>query len=334
MTERIAIIGGAGYVGSHAAKAVARAGALPVVIDNLRAGHAHAVQWGPLVEADIHDTDRIAAALKEHGVKAAMMFAASIEVGIGEREPLAFYDNNVAGMISVLRAMAAAGVDALLFSSTCAVYGAGAPPLLETSPIAPVSVYGRTKAYCEQIIADSVRAHGLKAGALRYFNACGADPDGDIGEEHDPETHLIPNALKAAAGIGAGFTVFGTDYDTPDGTCLRDYVHVTDLADAHVAALAHVRAQGGMTTLNLGTGRPYSVREVIAAVERVTGRAVPATFADRRAGDAPVLTADISAARRTIGFEPRYSDLETIVGTAWRFHQKAWTRAGLIPVSR
>ena len=330
MSERIAVIGGAGYVGSHAAKALAATGAVPVVIDNLSAGHAHAVQWGPLVQADIRDTAALAQALRDHGVCAAMMFAASIEVGIGEREPLAFYENNVAGMISTLRALRMAGVESLIFSSTCAVHGATPPPLVETSPVAPVSVYGRSKAFCEAIISDLVRAEGLKAGVLRYFNASGADPDGDIGEEHEPETHLIPNALKAAAGIGAGLTVFGTDYDTPDGTCLRDYVHVSDLGEAHVAALAHVRARGGLTTLNLGTGRPYSVREVIDTVERVTGLGVPATYAARRPGDAPVLTADISAARATIGFAPRYSGLDTIVATAWAFHRKVWAKAGLI----
>jgi UDP-arabinose 4-epimerase len=324
VTEAVLVIGGAGYVGSHVAKAVAASGRLPVVVDNLSGGHRSSVQWGPLEVCDVRDTAQLSAIIAQHKPNAVMHFAASIEVGIGEREPLAFFDNNVAGTISVLKAMQANAITQLVFSSTCAIYGNASPPLLETTPKNPASVYGRTKAIVEGIIEDCVRAHGLNAVALRYFNACGADVDGTIGEMHDPETHLIPNVLKAACGLGAALNVFGTDYPTPDGTCLRDYIHVTDLAQGHVQALDLMAQTGGFHAFNLGTGKPLSVLDIIAAVERATGKTVPYELAPRRAGDVAVLTADISRAREALGFAPRHSDVDNIVRTAWAFHQKAW----------
>lgn len=324
MSERVLVAGGAGYIGSHAAKALAASGREPVVVDNLSGGFEKNVRWGPLHKCDIRDTERLSAIMKEVRPAAVMHFAASIEVGVGERAPLSFYDNNVAGAVSMLKAMRAAGVENLVFSSTCAVYGDAKPPLCEATPRAPASVYGRTKAMMEQVIEDCARAEGLNAAILRYFNACGADPDGEIGEEHDPETHLIPNALKAAAGIGQGLKVFGDDYPTPDGTCLRDYIHVTDLAAAHVAALDKLSTGGGVLTLNLGTGRPYSVLEVVEAIARVTGRRPPVEMAPRRAGDVPVLTADVSQARDMLGLAPQYSDIDTVIETAWAFHRRVW----------
>lgn len=324
MTETIVIVGGAGYVGSHAAKAAAKAGYQPVVVDNLSAGHRHNVRWGPLEVADIRETAAMTDILKRHAPVAVMHFAASIEVGIGQREPLAFYDNNVAGAVSLLKAMRAAEVNRLVFSSTCAVYGAAQPPLTEKTPRNPASVYGSTKAMMEQVIEECARAEGLNAAILRYFNACGADPDGELGEEHDPETHLIPNALKAATGTGPGLSVFGTDYDTPDGTCLRDYIHVTDLGVAHVAAVELLKREGGLFTFNLGTGRPYSVLEVVESIAKVTGKRPPVTFGPRRAGDVPVLTADVTAAREQLGFTPAHSDIDTVISTAWAFHSAVW----------
>jgi UDP-glucose-4-epimerase GalE len=320
----IIILGGAGYVGSHAAKAVAESGRTPIVIDDLSGGHRHAVQWGPFEACDMRDTARLTRLLQAYKPSGVMHFAASIEVGIGQNQPLAFFDNNVGGTISVLKAMQGADVKRLVFSSTCAVYGNASPPLLETTPHNPASVYGRTKSIAEGLIEDCTRAHGLNAVALRYFNACGADSAGTIGEEHDPETHLIPNALKAACGLGGPMNVFGDDYPTPDGTCLRDYVHVSDLADAHVAALDLLDREGGFYTVNLGTGKPQSVREILDAVERATGRAVPHTISPRRAGDVAILTANIDKARALLGFDPKHSDIDTIVGSAWAFHQKAW----------
>jgi UDP-glucose-4-epimerase GalE len=324
MAEVVLVLGGAGYVGSHAAKAIAASGRQPIVIDSLVAGNATAVRWGPLIECDLRDTTRLSQIMAESGAKSVMHFAASIEVGIGEREPLAFYDNNVCGTVSVLKAMAFANIDQIVFSSTCAVYGNAQPPLHEDLPRNPASVYGRTKSMVESILEDCAAATGLRVAILRYFNASGADPSGLIGEEHDPETHLIPNALKAAAGLGGALKIFGTDYPTPDGTCQRDYVHVNDLADAHVGALSLLQQTPGVHRYNLGTGRPYSVLEVIAAVERVTGQPPPYELGPRRPGDVPVLTADLGRARTQLGFDPKMSDIDTIVSTAWNFHKRVW----------
>ena len=288
--ERILIVGGAGYIGSHAAKAVRLSGREPVVFDDLSCGHEHAVRWGPLVKGDIRSADTVRAAIREHKPTAVMQFAARIEVGEGEKDPAHFYDNNVAGTLNLVRVMLEEGVNNLVFSSTCAIYGDPERlPLTEDLPKRPVSVYGRTKLMCEQMLEDISRAHGLNFAALRYFNAAGADPDGEIGEEHEPETHLVPNALKAAAGLGGAMKLFGTDYPTPDGTCIRDFIHVTDLAEAHILAAEKIAAQGVNLQLNLGAGQGRTVKEVLRAVETATGKPVPVEIAGRRAGDAVAL---------------------------------------------
>lgn len=323
MRSKVIVTGGAGYVGAHAAKALAAAGHLPVVVDDLRTGHRHNVRWGPLHTVDIADAAALAAVLRAERPVAVLHFAAATEVGVGQRAPLGFYRNNVAATLSLLAAMRAAGVNRLVFSSTCAVYGEAVPPIRETCERRPVSVYGRSKAMMEEVIEDCARAEGLDAVILRYFNAAGADPDGDLGEEHDPETHLVPNLLRAAIG-GAPFRIFGTDYDTPDGTCLRDFVHVSDLALAHVAALEHVVAAGGLSVFNLGTGRPQSVLDVLSAVEAVTGRILAVDRRPRRPGDVPILSADPLMARERLGFVPARSDIRTVVETAFAFHAARW----------
>ena len=324
-TERILIVGGAGYIGSHAAKAVRLSGGEPVVFDDLSCGHEHAVRWGPLVKGDIRNADAVRAAIRAHKPTAVMQFAARIEVGEGEKDPAHFYDNNVAGTLNLVRVMLEEGVKNLVFSSTCAIYGDPERlPLNEDLPKRPVSVYGRTKLMCEQMLEDVSRAHGLNFAALRYFNAAGADPDGEIGEEHEPETHLVPNALKAAAGLGGAMKLFGTDYPTPDGTCIRDFIHVTDLAEAHILAAEKIGAQGVNLQLNLGAGQGRTVKEVLRAVETATGKPVPVEIAGRRAGDAVALYADTTKVARELGWRPRLSDIDTVVSTAWAFHRKAW----------
>ena len=323
--ERILIVGGAGYIGSHAAKAVRLSGREPVVFDDLSCGREHAVRWGPLVTGDIRDADAVRAAIRQYKPTAVMQFAARIEVGEGEKDPAHFYDNNVAGTLNLVRVMLEEGVKNLVFSSTCAIYGDPERlPLNEDLPKRPVSVYGRTKLMCEQMLEDVSRAHGLNFAALRYFNAAGADPDGEIGEEHEPETHLVPNALKAAAGLGGAMKLFGTDYPTPDGTCIRDFIHVTDLAEAHILAAEKIGAQGVNLQLNLGAGQGRTVKEVLRAVETATGKPVPVEIAGRRAGDAVALYADTTKVARELGWRPRLSDIDTVVSTAWAFHRKAW----------
>jgi UDP-glucose-4-epimerase GalE len=323
--QRIMIVGGAGYVGSHAAKAVRLAGREPVVFDDLSSGREHAVKWGPLVRGDIRNADAVRAAIREYRPDAVMQFAARIEVGEGEKDPAHFYDNNVAGTLNLVRVMLEEGVRSIIFSSTCAIYGDPERlPLTEDLPKRPVSVYGRTKLMCEQMLEDISRAHGLNFAALRYFNAAGADPDGEIGEEHEPETHLIPNAIKAAVGLGGPMKLFGTDYPTPDGTCVRDFIHVTDLAEAHILAANRISKQKTNLQLNLGVGQGRTVREVLKAVEAATGRPVPVIEAPRRPGDAIALYSDPSNVTRTLGWRPRLSDIDTIVSTAWNFHRRVW----------
>ncbi len=254
-----------------------------------------------------------------------MHFAANIEVGEGERFPPQFWDNNVSAVVTLLAAMERAGVKPLVFSSTCAVYGEPeVVPITEAESCKPVSVYGRTKRAVEQLLADVASVDGVRYAALRYFNAAGASPDGEIGEQHDPETHLIPNALKAAAGIGGKMKLFGTDYDTRDGTCIRDYIHVMDLAAAHLAAVDKLIAGEREIIANLGTGHGASVLEVLQAVEKVTGQKPPYDIHPRRDGDAPVLSADLTHAAEVLGFSPTRSDIETIISDAWRFHKRIW----------
>lgn len=313
--------GGAGYIGSHACKALAQAGYEVVVYDNLIAGHREAVKWGTLVEGDITDLAAVRRALREHRINAVMHFAAFLDVGESVREPVKYYRNNVGGALTVLEAMALEGVSLFVFSSTCATYGEPREtPIPETHPQQPINSYGDSKLAIERALPHFERAHGIRWIALRYFNAAGADPDGEIGEDHAPEIHLIPRAIDAATG-GAGLTVFGDDYPTPDGTCLRDYIHVADLADAHVKALQRIAGGGASNAYNLGTGTPQSVRAVIDAVERVTGKSVPWTLGPRRPGDPAALYAAPGKARSELGWSPRHADLDAIVRTAWAWHQ-------------
>lgn len=322
---RVLVVGGAGYIGSHICKALHARGDEPVVFDNLTAGHAHAVKWGALHQGDIRsrdDLDTVFAAVQPDAV---MHFAAHIEVGEGEREPLAFWSNNVGGVISLLQAMERHGCNKLVFSSTCATYGVpDSLPLTEDEAQAPINVYGRTKLAVEQMLFDHARAQDFHFAALRYFNASGASPAGEIGEEHDPETHLIPNALKAAAGLGGGMKLFGDDYPTLDGTCVRDFIHVMDLASAHLAALDRLFDAPGGFACNVGTGTGYTVKQVLDAVERVTGRPVPHEIHPRRPGDPAELYADTRRVREVLGWAPQFSDLDNIVRDAWQFHRKAW----------
>jgi UDP-arabinose 4-epimerase len=317
MLQSILVTGGAGYVGSHACKALAAAGYRPVVYDSLSRGHRGAVKWGPLIEGDLHERDRLTEAMRAHRIEAVMHFAAFAYVGESVSRPELYYRNNVVGTLSLLDAMREAGVDRIVFSSTCAVYGTPETvPIRETTAKAPLNPYGDTKLAIERALHWYGAAHGLRYAALRYFNAAGADPDDEIGENHDPETHLIPLVLRAALGRGETLRIFGTDYPTRDGTAIRDYIHVTDLADAHVRALRRLAQGGDSIELNLGTGSGHSVREVVAAVERVTGRSVKRNEAPRRPGDPPELVADAALARERLGWRPRYSDLDTIVRTA------------------
>ncbi len=297
----------------------------PIVFDNLASGNRHAVKWGELIEGDIRNEAEIRAALEVTRPDAVMHFAANIEVGEGEKAPGAFYENNVAGTLNVVRAMLDLGLQNFVFSSTCAIYGDPEKlPLVEDLPKRPVSVYGRSKLMVETILEDLSRAEGLQYAALRYFNAAGADLDGEVGEEHDPETHLIPNALKAAAGIGKGMKLFGDDYPTPDGTCVRDYIHIADLASAHILAAEHINRTGESLQLNLGTGNGFTVKQVLDAVERAVGNPVPLTVEPRRPGDAVALYADTSKSKSVLGWEPQHSDMDTIVSSAWNFHKKVW----------
>jgi len=315
------VTGGAGYVGSHAAKALDRAGYRVVVFDNFVAGHRAAVRFGELVEGDILDTVAVHDALRRDDICAVMHFAAFLDVGESVRDPVRYYRNNVVGALSVLEAMAAASVKHFVFSSTCATYGEPIEtPITEAHPQRPINSYGETKLAVERALPHFARAYGIRATALRYFNASGADPGGELGEAHSPEIHLIPRAIEAATG-GPELQVFGDDYATPDGTCLRDYVHVSDLADAHVRALEALIETGRSTAYNLGTGHPHSVREVIDAVERATGRTVAWTLAPRRAGDPAVLYAAAHKAHAELHWTPQFPDLAAIVRTAWEWHR-------------
>lgn len=322
MRKTVLVTGGAGYIGSHACKALDAAGYRPVVYDDLSNGHEAAVQWGPLVRGDVRDADRLTAALIEHKAGAVIHFAGLIEVGRSVERPDLFWDHNLNGVAAVLKAMRAASVKRLVFSSTAAVYGApdaALDTLAETAPVQPINPYGDSKLAGERMIAAACRAFGLEAIALRYFNAAGADPDGRLGEAHQPETHLIPLAIEAAFDPQRPLTVHGRDYDTRDGSCLRDYVHVSDLARAHVLALDCPLDAGGFEAMNLGLGRGVTVLEMIEAVARACGRRPTVIEGPPRPGDPPMLVADPARARRRLGWTPAH-DLEVIVGTAvaWR----------------
>lgn len=318
----ILIVGGAGYIGSHVVKAVQKQFDT-VVVDSLKKGHAEALDEVKLIVADIRNKTEIIQILKNELVEAVIHFAADSLVGESMQLPAAYYDNNVAGTLSLLDAMVQGGVTKIVFSSTAAVYGEPSVwPILENQPTAPTNVYGRTKLIIEQMMADFNRAYGLQYVALRYFNAAGASLDGEIGEDHTPESHLIPLILKTALGQRASIDVFGTDYPTTDGTCIRDYIHVCDLADAHVLALEHLLAGKGSSTYNLGSEHGYSVREVINMAKTITGIDFPVREVARRAGDPAVLVASSEKIRRELGWNPKHSDLETIIRTAWQWHSR------------
>ncbi len=313
--------GGAGYIGSHAAKALKRAGYDVFVYDNLVAGHREAVRFGPLIEGDVSDVTAVRAALRTHRISAVMHFAAFLDVGESVANPVRYYRNNVVGTLGVLEAMAAESVTRFVFSSTCATYGEPIEtPIVESHPQNPINSYGASKLAIEKALPHFERAYGIHSVALRYFNAAGADPEGEIGEDHAPEIHLIPRAIDTARG-GEGLQVYGGDYPTPDGTCLRDYVHVSDLADAHVKALERLGETGQSWAYNLGTGRPHSVKDVILAVERATGTPVPWTLGPRRAGDPAALYASADRAQAELRWTPMFSDLDSIVRTALAWHR-------------
>jgi UDP-glucose-4-epimerase GalE len=319
-TRSVLVTGGAGYIGSHAVKALRARGESVIVYDNFRQGHRAAASHATsVVEGDIHDTARLRAAIDAHRVDAVMHFAAWLSVGDSVKDPIGYYRNNVVGALSVLDAMVASGVKHLVFSSTCAIFGTPSrTPIEEDLPKQPISAYGQTKLAIEHALPHYETAYGLRSMSLRYFNAAGADPEGELGEDHDPEIHVIPRAIDAAMGWGS-FQIFGEDYPTPDGTCLRDYVHVSDLASAHMLALDALRAGAGTNAYNLGNGRPTSVRDVIASVERVTGSRVPFQVGPRRAGDPAALYASSDRIKRELGWHPAFEQLDVIVETAWRW---------------
>lgn len=317
----ILVCGGAGYIGAHMCKQLAQAGYLPVSFDNLSTGHRWAVQWGPLVEGDLLDADALRDVLGRWRFAAVMHFAALSQVGQSMAEPERYFRNNVTGTLNLLEAMQAAEVDALVFSSTAAVYGSPETvPIAEEQAQQPINPYGWSKLMAERMIAEQSRAHGLRAACLRYFNAAGADPDGQIGEAHEPETHLIPNVLRAAMTPGGEVTVFGADYPTPDGTCVRDYVHVHDLCRAHLLALQHAQHAGGFHVFNLGSGQGYSVAEVLAQARALCDGRPAARYAPRRAGDPAVLVASGQRARQVLGWQPRHG-LNDMLRTALAWHQ-------------
>lgn len=323
----VLVAGGAGYIGSHTCKALQAAGFLPVAYDNLSTGHRGLVRWGPLVEADLFEKDVLARAFADHRPVAALHFAASAYVGESVADPAKYYLNNVAGALHLLEAARSAGNVPIVFSSTCAVYGEPSTlPVTEDTPLSPLSPYGRTKLTVEHALSDYGSAYGLRSVSLRYFNAAGCDPDGEVGENHDPETHLVPRAILAALGRLEELVIFGDDYPTPDGTAIRDYVHVTDLADAHVAAVRLLLAGGESITLNLGADVGFSIRQVLREVESVTSREVPVRVAPRRPGDPPQLIADSSLARRILGFSTERSNLENIVRTASAWYTRSISR--------
>jgi UDP-arabinose 4-epimerase len=319
--KSILITGGAGYIGSHACKAVSAAGYRPVVLDNMSYGHEWAVQWGPMEQGDIRDQGFVERVIDQWNVTAVIHFAGLIQVGESVVNPEIYYQHNVGGTLSLLAAMRTKGLEQIVFSSTCAIFGLPETvPLSEDLPQHPINPYGSSKAMVEQMLQDFGTAYGMRSTALRYFNASGSDPAARIGEAHEPESHLIPLAIGAARGQRPPLKIFGDDYPTPDGTCIRDYVHVDDLADAHVLALAWLIEHPGFNTFNLGNGAGYSVRQVIDTVQRVSGLSVPHTMGPRRIGDPPILVADSAKARDILGWHPKQASLEEVIGSAWRWH--------------
>ena len=321
--ETVLVVGGAGYIGSHTCLDLANKGFKPVVFDNFSNGHREFVKWGPAEEGDIRDRARLDEVLATHKPAAILHFAALIEVGESVKDPVAFYENNVIGTLTLLAAAQAAGVKAFVFSSTCATYGLPqSVPLDETHRQVPINPYGRTKYIVEQALSDYDKYTGFRSVVLRYFNAAGADFEGRIGEWHQPETHAIPLAIDAALGRREGFRVFGTDYETRDGTCVRDYIHVLDLADAHVRAVEHLLRGGESVALNLGTGTGTTVKELLGTIERVSERPFPVEYVGRREGDSHTLVANNDKAREILGWTPQY-DLSQIIRSAWNWHAKS-----------
>jgi UDP-arabinose 4-epimerase len=320
---RVFVTGGAGYVGSHTCKQLSRAGHEVAVYDDLSRGHRAFAKWGELFEGKLQERGKLLEALRKSAPQAIMHFAAFAYVGESIKNPHRYYTNNVGGTLSLLWAMREAGIERIIFSSSCATYGQpDRVPITEDTPQRPINPYGASKVMSEWICQDFEKAHGTKFVVLRYFNACGADLEGEIGERHDPEPHVIPRALMAADGRIEAFEIYGDDYATPDGTCVRDFVHVDDLAKAHIAAADYL-AEGGVSgAFNLGSGKGHSVRDVIRTVEEVTGKQVPQRLVPRRDGDPAVLVADISKAREVLGWRPQASDLATIVGTAWNWYRQ------------
>lgn len=326
--KNVLVTGGAGYIGSHACKALSQAGYTPVTFDSLVYGHEWAVKWGPLEQGDILDRARLDAVLDDYRPIAIMHFAAFAYVGESVTDPGKYYRNNVGGSLTLIEAARDHDVRKIVFSSTCATYGTPDQlPITEDTPQRPINPYGASKLMVERMLGDFSVAHGIDYVALRYFNAAGADPDNMVGEDHDPETHLIPLVLDAASGRRPNVTIFGTDYDTPDGTCVRDYIHVSDLADAHVRALEALLDGAPSQVFNLGLGFGFSVHDVVRAVETVTGLKVPVVHGARRAGDPAALVSDPSKANDVLGWHPAHRNLEEIVATAWAWHQRDVTAA-------
>jgi UDP-glucose 4-epimerase len=329
-TNRILVVGGAGYIGSHMVKRLREAGLAVAVADDLSSGRREAVHGADLHVGDIGDTVFVEGVLQAVRPAAVMHFASFIQVGESVVDPAKYYRNNVGATQVLLDGMRAHGVSRFIFSSTAAIFGDPRYlPIDEAHPSSPINPYGRSKWMVEQMLADYDHAYGLKSVCLRYFNAAGADPDGALGECHEPETHLVPLVLQVASGRRPHITVYGEDYPTEDGTCVRDYIHVADLCDAHLLALRRLLDGGGSARYNLGNGNGFSVRQVIEAARRVTGHAIPVVVGERRAGDPPVLVADAAAARHELGWQPRYADLDTIVAHAWAWERRhaAWARA-------
>lgn len=320
----ILVCGGAGYIGSHINKQLNKEGYDTVVFDNLVYGHREAVKWGEFVHGDLADIDTLRRVFEKYRIDAVFHFAAYAYVGESVMEPEKYYYNNVANTLNLLKVMKEYGCNKIIFSSTCATYGEPERvPITEDMPQNPINPYGMTKLMVERILSDYRKAYGLNFAVLRYFNAAGADPDCEIGESHDPETHIIPLVLDAASGKREDIKVFGTDYDTPDGSCIRDYIHVTDLADAHIKALHYLEEGGESDFFNLGNAKGTSVLEVIDSVKRVTERGFKVTLVDRRPGDPAILVGSSEKARKIFGWKPIYGDIDTIVEHAWNWHEKA-----------
>jgi len=319
----ILVVGGAGYIGSEINKELNKNGYQTVVLDNLVSGHKEAVKWGEFVQGDLSNIEDIRKVFEKYKIEAVFNFAAFIEVGESVKDPQKYYYNNLVNTLNLLKVMKEFEVNKIIFSSTAATFGEPKyTPIDEAHPQWPINPYGWTKLMIERVFSDYDLAYGLRYVALRYFNACGANPEADIGENHNPESHLIPLVLDAAIGKRENIKIFGTDYPTPDGTCVRDYIHVVDLASAHLLALKHLLGGGESKQYNLGNGKGFSVREVIDAVKKVTGKDFEVVESERRAGDPPILIAASEKIREELGWEPEYTDIETIVSTAWKWHQK------------